>query len=796
MPNSSTIKSKRKILVRSLFLMMNDYTRRDINTNGGNYNENIEGNYIQGNFIQIDTIPKPKGFPQNIPRSSTDKFVGRKEQLKRLHKQLQEKNQVTIAHIEGMGGIGKTELAIVYSLTNLQCDTYPGGICWLFCRDQDIGLQIVNFARNYLGLNPPEDFELLEQVTWCWQRWNKGNTLIVLDDVTDYEKIESYLPPQSSQFKVLVTTRLKLELANPLYLKVLSESESIELLSELIGSEKVNLELATAKELCQRLGYLPLALQLVGRYVKKRGISLSEELRRLENKGLALLSTPVREKKTKGGKGIKRGVAAAFELSWEELTESAQELGCLLSLFALAPIPWSLVESSVEQDPEELEDIRIELEDLHLLQTEDSYQLHQLIQEFFRVKQNNLANAEQQKRNFCTAIAEIANQIPQVLTVKNVNYFSPFIPHLAETATFYRNRLSNQDLIKPFIGSGRFYQGQGAYQQALPWCEKCLSVTRERFGESHPDVATSINDLATIYRRQGKYSKAEPLYLQALELRKQLLGEEHPSVATSINDLALLYRNQGKYSKAESLHLQALELRKQLLRAEHPDVATSINNLAFIYKDQGKYSKAEPLYLQALELRKQLLGEEHPDVATSINNLATIYRRQGKYSKAESLYLQSLELRKKLLGEEHPSVATSINNLAFIYKDQGRYEEAEPLLKQALELRKKLLGKEHPSVATSINNLALLYKDQGKYSKAESLYLQSLELRKKLLGAEHPSVATSINNLARLYDNQGRYEEAATLYKQASKIAEAKLGENHPNTNRIRENLQYTLDKM
>nr|WP_083889433.1 NB-ARC domain-containing protein [Xenococcus sp. PCC 7305] len=170
----------------------------------------------------------------------------------RLSQQLQEKNQVTIAHIEGMGGIGKTELAIVYSLTNLQCNTYPGGICWLFCRDQDIGLQIVNFARNYLGLTPPEDLELLEQVTWCWQRWNKGNTLIVLDDVTDYEKIESYLPPQSSQFKVLVTTRLKLELANSLYLQVLSESESLELLSELIGSEKVNLELATAKELCQQ----------------------------------------------------------------------------------------------------------------------------------------------------------------------------------------------------------------------------------------------------------------------------------------------------------------------------------------------------------------------------------------------------------------------------------------------------------------------------------------------------------------------------------------------------------------
>lgn len=196
----------KRISKRSLALMDNDNITRNIYVNG-NYIEYLNGNYI-ANLIQIDTIPRPTGFPQNIPRSSTDKFVGRKLELSGLHQQLQEEDQVTIAHIEGMGGIGKTELAIVYSLTNLQCDTYPGGICWLFCRDQDIGLQIVNFARNYLGLNPPEDFELLEQVTWCWQRWNKGNTLIVLDDVTDSDRTFKYRGLASSNLSLVVTKTL------------------------------------------------------------------------------------------------------------------------------------------------------------------------------------------------------------------------------------------------------------------------------------------------------------------------------------------------------------------------------------------------------------------------------------------------------------------------------------------------------------------------------------------------------------------------------------------------------------
>ena len=213
-----------------------------------------------------------------------------------------------------MGGVGKTELAIQYSLLHLQLNTYPGGICWLRSREQDIGLQIVNFARTDLGLQPPEDLELPERVRWCWKRWHEGNTLIVLDDVTNYSDIKPYLPPQPSQFKVLITTRLKLDLASSLYLEVLSEPDAIELLTQLVGAEKVNQELETAKALCQRLGYLPLALQLVGRYVKKRRISLTEELQRLEEKRLGHPSMGVSENDPSWTLDIKPGVEAALEM--------------------------------------------------------------------------------------------------------------------------------------------------------------------------------------------------------------------------------------------------------------------------------------------------------------------------------------------------------------------------------------------------------------------------------------------------------------------------------------------------
>ena len=677
-----------------------------------------------------------------------------------------------------MGGIGKTELAIQYCYKHLKFNDYPGGICWLRARDEDIGSQIVDFAFKKLGLEAPENLETIDRVEWLWERWREGKKLIILDDVTNYGEIKPYLPPQPSEFKVLITTRLKLGLSNPLYLEVLSEKEALELLSELINSEKVDHELSDAKELCQRLGYLPLALQLVGRYIKTRKISFAEELARLEAKRLTHDSMNPPENDPGWVVNINRGIEAAFELTWDELSNSARDLGCLLSLFALAPIPWSLVESTIFQkqkkstskiikilkaidlskkksltirNKEELEKARTKLENFHLLQNKDNFQLHQLIQEFLRNKQEKLPNANEQKTNLCNATVEMASEIPQITTLSDIARFTPYISHLAETANSYLESVDDDDLYRLFTGLVRFYGSQGAYSQALPWCERCLSVCQERLGGEHPDIASSLNDLAYFYNRQGRYEEAKPLYLEALEMRKKLLGEEHPEVAASLTNLAVLYENQGRYEKVEPLVLEALKMRKRLLGEEHPDIASSLNDLAYLYDNQRRYEEAEPLHLEALKMRKKLLGEEHPYVASSLINLAILYNKQERYEEAEPLYLEALEMNKKLLGEKHPYVASSLINIAILYDRQGRYEEAEPLFLEALEIHKKLLGEEHPNTTLNLYWLAHFYHySQKKYDQAETLYLEALEIYKKTIGENHPTTIECKKNYQQL----------------------------------------------
>ena len=83
---------------------------------------------------------------------------------------------------------------------------------------------------------------------------------------------------------------------------------------------------------------------------------------------------------------------------------------------------------------------------------------------------------------------------------------------------------------------------------------------------------------------QGQYAQAEPLYKRSLAIWEKALGPDHPDVATSLNNLAVLYHTQGQYAQAEPLYKRSLAIREKALGPDHPDVATSLNNLAVLYR--------------------------------------------------------------------------------------------------------------------------------------------------------------------------------------------------------------------
>ena len=705
----------------------------------------------------------PVGIAQNLPYSGTTVFVGRETDMAALHQQLGQDERVAVSAISGMGGIGKTELALQYALEHLGLKTYAGGVCWVRAREE-VGTQIVSFARSQLSLEPPEDLKLLQKVQWCWRNWQAGEILTVFDDVQAYADVQPYLPPAAEpRFKVLMTTRLS-RLATSVQnyeIQVLSEAAALKLLSAIAPDGRIDSQLADAKALCEWVGWLPLGLELVGRYLaRKPDLSIAQLLQRLQEKRLDAKAL----KQAEPGMTATLGVAAAFELSWQELSASAQQLAGLLSLFALAPIAWTLVEACLpEWDAEELEDLRDEaLLGRHLLQrsAQEMYQLHQLLREFFAAKRSGMAIEEEMKRSVCRVMVAEAEQVPPTLTIDLIaQYCTPLIPHFAEVATQGWMQYvddSNYDYV--FIGLARFYEAQSFWKDAERWKQEHLYVAQARFGESHPEITNSLNNLAELYQKMGRYSEAESLHQRALTILENQLGYDQFNrfeisllAAPHFHGLANVYCCQGEYDQeTELMYKKALLVWTQELGENNPLVATCLYNLANLYRLQGRHKEAESFCLQSLQIRQKLLSDDHPDTVVSRSLLAQIHdpNEESKYSESE--FLRILEQNKCLLGDEHHHVAADLNNLACAYLSQGRYVEAEPYFHQSLELQRRLFGNENQDVAITLYNLSNLYYQIARYDAAESYLTQALEVFEKVYGTNHPKTIDARANLTAL----------------------------------------------
>ncbi|MEH2303211.1 MAG: tetratricopeptide repeat protein [Nostoc sp.] len=633
-----------------------------------------------------------------------------------MRERLQQPGVVAISAISGMSGVGKTELATQYARQH-QAD-YPGGICWLNARESDFAAEILQFALFKMNLEVPQELgerklNLEQQVEWLWQNWQptEGLVLIVLDDVTSLESCHKLLP-KLNRFQILMTTRLRRIETNyvEISLDVLSAEDALIFLTKVLGEkdQRVKQESQVAENLCKWLGYLPLGLELVGRYLVKKPPhwNLAKMLERLKQQRFqdeAINSHKQQLQKT--GSTAQLGVLDAFELSWDELDPITQRVGELLSLFALDIFAWEWVESATGRlnwDASEVETAVEQLYQRHLIQgvkdksrdRDDCYKIHPLIREFLKVKRAASEQVDELKRAFTETFITIAKTIPELPIRRDIESVKDAIPHLTEVAQNLIDAVTDENLIWVFTGLHRFYSGQGLYTLAQPWGEQCVPVVRRSLEKTHPNYATSLNNLANIYYFQKCYQDAEPLYKEALDIRKSVLGEKHPYYAISMNYLGNIYTCQKRYPEAEELYQKVVELTRKIQGEKHPHLATYLNNLAKVYFFQKRYQDAEPLYEEAVQLTRKIQGEKHPDLATSLNNLGNLYTAQKRYQDAELLYEEAMQLTKEIQGEKHPNLAIYLENLAHLYTSQQLHEKAKPLYEKVLAIR------QHNSAAT------------------------------------------------------------------------------------------------
>jgi len=368
---------------------------------------------------------------------------------------------------------------------------------------------------------------------------------------------------------------------------------------------------------------------------------------------------------------------------------------------------------------------------------------------------------------------------------------------------------------------GRVYAQLGLYDDAIPLLMRSVALRREQLGDRHPDVASSLNELAISQARRGDYDAADANYLEALdirraghgadedlpetlsdyavlqssrgnleeaaalnvealEIRRGLYGVEHEHIARSLDNSALVFSKQGDFSTAIDLHRQALAMRRKLKGADHPAIAHSLNNLGLSLFEYGEVEEAEMLYQESLAVTRRVLGERHHFMATVLNNLALVREHHRDFERAEALNREALSILAETVSEENGAYARSLCNLAGVLSALGRSDEARPLYEQAQGIFAKTHGEDSQQYAHALGRLGLLHKQQGEYEAALPLYRQALDIKRRKLGREHPVTAISANNLAVLLFIMGEAGEAEALYREALENTKAALSLGHP----------------
>jgi len=766
--------------------------------------------------IPVETLPEPGPLPpgSRMPLRRNPHFVGREEELRELAEKLRVGGAAAVGAAEaiaaatGLGGLGKTQLAVEF--VHRYGQFFPGGVFWLSFADAAAVATEVADCGNSLELSPGyEDLKLERQVRLVREAWSSPlPRLLVFDNCEDPELVRAWRPSAGGS-RVLITSRrsrwsrgLGIE---EIRLETLPPERGVELLLRFRPDLEEDRE--PLAEIAEELGHLPLALHLAGSFLERyaydppgRPAKYLEALRRrgpLEHRSLAGFdadSNPTRHD---------LHVGSSFALSYEALDVSepvdvlSQKLLARAACLALGePIPRWLLIATLELSGDDDEEESLEVSDaigraveLGLLdpEQEGAVRMHRLVGHFVR----GLGDQAEPRSVVERVILQEAERF------NNAGYPAALRAWQVHLRAVTDAALGREDEVGAQLGSElAFHLETIGNPEAWEYCRNSLAIRKKVLGEEHPDTAESLNNLGFLLATQGDYEAAEEYYLSSLAIREKVLGEEHPDTAESLNNLGALFVRRGDFNEARQYHERALAIWKKVRGEEHLDTARSLNNLGHLLQSQGEYERAREHYERALAIWEKVRGEEHPDTATSLNNLGNLLRKKGELGAARECHERALSIRKKVLGEEHPDTATSLNNLGALLVSQKENDKAREHYERALSIREKVLGEEHPDTAGSLNNLGYLLAGQGEYTVAREYYERALAIRKKILGEDHPTTAISLNNLGGLLNDRGEHAAAREHYERALEILEARVGLEHPLTTRVRDNLEALLEEL
>ena len=753
-----------------------------------------------------------------VPSARNPHFTGRDELLDQLMQQLSptepgqpmalRRAALTQAQvIKGLGGIGKTQIAVEYAYRARELGRYTHTLWIMASSEEAILMSFAALAELLPGVASAGETEQRKLVAAVirWLEQCKEPWLLIVDNADDLSLAQPYLPLRGNG-SVLLTTRASAVgwLAPSLEVDTMGMMEGIELLlrraQRFAGATEE--EINEAGNLVAALAQFPLALDQAGAYIEETGCSLGDYLQLYQAHRRTLLAWRGRQ-----ATRYPASVATTWGLSFQRVEQTNPAAADLLRLCAfLAPdaIPEELLTGGAPYWPAALQEaVTDRLSFNQMLEALLAFSLVKRLAEDRLLSIHRLVQVVQQERLSAEEQGQWAERLVRAVHVvfphepQEVASWQACLRYLDQVQacdTLIREqRLLLPEAAELLDWAGTYLCERALYSLAEPLYQQSLSIWEQQAEPQPASKVQSLNHLADLYVSQGKYAAAESLYHLAVPIIEQQVGAEHPLLVDALKGLAHIYSNEWKFAMAEPLYQRALHMWEQQGGPEHPLLVNVLTGLAFVQMQQGKYAEAELLQGRALRIRERQLGPEHIQVAFPLLGLAQITVEKGEYARAEPLIQRALRIRERQLGPEHPLVAMALHALAEMLAGQGNDAEAEPLFQRALRIREEQLGQEHPDVAQSLRGLANLYTRQGKYMEAEPLYVRALRIVEQRLGPEHLETASVLHDFAGFQQVQGRTQEAAIMYQRALTTREHVLGPDHQLTLDTRARLQEVL---
>ncbi|KAF8545135.1 hypothetical protein BDD12DRAFT_786467 [Trichophaea hybrida] len=769
--------------------------------------------HSEGSFDNLIELP----FPPNPD------FCGRAGLLDEMHQIFQPPNGKTkreVIILHGMGGIGKTQIALEYAYRHGTSYHY---VFWLDAKDMTAlgtsGRIIVeklmhqrikkcpsapDFTKISSELGMPGCLDSLGNINYDelkspWnvaKRWfaEVGNEqwLLLIDNNDDLDSVDLLeVLPSCNWGHVIVTSRREELAFHGHSIPVEEIDDGLGLLLKGIKLKHEDLskdDLNYASRIVLQLGSFPLALVHAASHMFAKKVDFETYLGRLDKNFMGTFGEIPKV-------GVyRKGGVFTWELSYQELGSSAARLLHLCAFLSNEDIPDELLQGGEDVAGEwlsadELENAIEELLTFSFVKRKmlsgKSISMHPIVHRWTR--EHLEANLRREKAS------EAIRLVASVLEIGNAertplywgferrirNHLNLCSQHISDYCVDVEKYPLNKETYVAIHRLGQTHGFWNNYELSIIAYETALIGLQNTVGEDHKQTINVVSSMALTLDEKAEYDNALKWYQRALDGYEKNLGHDDTSILNTFNNMGKVFRKKGEYKKALDCYQRALDGYEKTLGRDHISTLNTVNNMASVFDNQGEYDKALEWYQRALDGYEKTLGRDHISTLDTVYNMAIVFNSQGEYEKALEWYQRALDGYEKTLGRDHISTLDTVYNMAIVFNSQGEYEKALEWYQRALDGYEKTLGRDHISTLNTVYNMAIVFNSQGEYEKALEWYQRALDGYEKTLGRDHISALNTVYNMAIVFNSQGEYEKALEWYQRALDGYEKTLGRDH-----------------